>query len=369
MSVDPPRKMDIEYLRILASEMQNIPAWKEMAEAARQILGAEVDDRRRKLEKIRDSVRHRRGDVLVNLDYEPEPGKPMVDAVTGVPFTGSPEGIQFRLATVKNVIQNLKVFQMDNTVDYLDVLVSYKGRDYRWLMPFTATQERDILLRNAYMLGFDFFNTKMNDQDLRRLVEFIQIYWNDAGAGQNFMDFIGFVKNQRFDLVPLWTEGRAEAPDTPGVPGSFPYPYLEAFDPDLMRSVSTGGRNYLTSHVAIEYDLAQFTQFYTINLDDLEQLFYYFAPIILVLERVIGYLTVETTIGIAAATGLVSYDGDLWQLDDTFTTEVPYATASGMTITDGDIWTMETTFSTSLQEALGSGMVIYQHGILEAAAS
>jgi hypothetical protein len=322
MAVDPPIKPDIDYIRIIADKMRNVPAWKEMAEAARQILGSEVDDRRRKLQKIRDSVKYRRNDVLVNVDYTPEADKPMVDEITGVPFIPNATSIQFRTAKVVNVIKNLSNYIQKDTVDYLDLRVSYNGRDYRWLKPFQSPQERDILLKNAYRLGFNFFNTKLSDEDLQRLVEFIQMYWNEAGTDDNFMKFIGFIKNTRFDLVALWTDGPAESPDlsTANLP-AFQYPYLEARD-NATKSVKDGGTNWLTSHVEIDYDLAQFNQFYTVNLDDLEQLFYYFAPIILVLERIVGKLEVDTTLLGINAVSLNSYRWDILKPATQFITEV-----------------------------------------------
>lgn len=347
MAVDPPIKADMDYIRILADKMKNVPAWKEIAESARQILGAEVDDRRRKLQKIRDSVKYRRNDVLVNVDYEPEDGRPMVDEITGVPFLpNSTDPIQFRTAKVVNVIKNLSYFFDKDTTDYLDLRVRYKDRDYRWLKPFQSPQERDILLKNAYRLGFNFFNTKLSDEDLQRLVEFIQMYWNEAGADDNFVKFIGFIKNQRFELVPMWTEGPAEAADLTTVNTKpFEYPYLRAWD-SSMKSITEGGKNWVTSHVEMTYDLAQFTKFYTVNLDDLEQLFYYFAPIILVLDRVTGYLEVDTPlIGMDAVT-VSAYHYSVWKPTLEFVIEL--VILSGTVITLHHYSTMNTSKTNQL---------------------
>lgn len=297
MAGDPKRTFDINYLRILARKLQNVPAWRDMALACNEVLGNEIDQRRRKLEKIRDSVKYRRGDTLTRLAYYPESDKlAVIEATREV--IDIPIGTIIDTAIVKNVARNIAFYNHPDTTDYLDLSFTYDGVACRWLKPVNITQERDALLKNSYIMGFDFFNTKLNDEDLQRLYERVQMYWPESGASDKFMKFIGYIKNMRLDLVFLWTEDSDEFPsDDPDTE----YPYLEPFDPTTMTSVKDGGNNWQTSHVEISYNLDQFNQFYVLNLDDIEQLFYYFAPIILVLERITGTIDIETPIGVAIA--------------------------------------------------------------------
>lgn len=305
---DPKRTYDIDYLKILSRKMQGVPAWRDMALACNSVIGQEVDARRRRLEKIRDSVKYRRGDVINNFIYNPETNKLAINELTreaiDIPF-----GYFVKKGIIKNVVRNLALYTQPNGTDYLDVSFDYNGTACRWLLPTNITQERDALLKNSYIMGFDFFNTKLSDEDLQRLYETVQIYWNESGSDDNFMKFIGFIKNIRFDLVALWSE------DTPEHPADDPnneYPFLEPFD-NTMKSITDGGTNWQTSHVELDFDLAQFREFYKLNLDDLEQLFYYFAPIILVLERIVGKLTVETEVDGINAVTLDRFEHDFLQ--------------------------------------------------------
>jgi hypothetical protein len=314
---DPKRKFDIDYAKILSRKMQSVPSWRDMAQACNEILGQEVDARRRKLEKIRDSVKYRRGDVLSNVIYQPNTDKLAISEVTKQ-VIDIPVGYKITKASVRNVIRNIAYYNHPDSTDFLDLSFEYNDETCRWLKPVNITQERDALLKNSYIMGFDFFNTKLNDEDLQRMYEYVQLYWEESGSSNNFINFIGFIKNIRFDLVALWTEDTVDAPsDDP----NSEYPYLEPYN-DSMVSVKNGGKHWLTSHTEIQYDLAQFDEFYIVNLDDLEELFYYFAPIILVLERVTGTLNVETPVyGINSPSATV-FEYGLWKPVQDFITSI-----------------------------------------------
>lgn len=324
---DPKRKFDIDYVKVLSRKMQSVPAWRDMAEACNEILGQEVDERRRKLEKIRDSVKYRRGDVLTKIYYTPDDTRVAISELTKIPVD-IPINYRIDKAVVKNVIRNIAYYNQPNGTDYLDLSFTYNNETCRWLKPINITQERDALLKNSYIMGFDFFNTKLNDEDLQRMYEYVQLYWEESGSSDNFINFIGFIKNIRFDLVALWTEDTIDAPsDDP----NSEYPYLEPYN-DSMVSVKDGGSHWLTSHTEIQYDLAQFDEFYIANLDDLEQLFYYFAPIILVLERITGTLTVETPVyGINSSSATV-FEYGLWKPVQDFITKILGVTAFSSTV-------------------------------------
>lgn len=274
---DPDRAI-IDYAKILSYKLRQVPAWRDFAKSCNEVLGKEVDDLRRKLEKVRDSVKYRRGDTILNTVYKPDTSKKAVYRDTRE-IADIPENYVIPSAKVRNVVKNIAYYGSPGTTDYLEIEFVYEDRATAWLKPIEIPQERDILLKNSYIAGFDFFNTKFSDEDLQRLYEFIQIYWPESGTNDNYMKFIGFIKNARFDLVNLWSYD--DGTDT--------FPELE---PRTAKTVPAyeGGKHYLTSHVEIRLDLAQFGQYYTVDLNDLETLFYYFAPIIVVLERVVLYL-------------------------------------------------------------------------------
>jgi hypothetical protein len=355
---DPNRKADIDYLRILAQRYQTVPAWKDLALACNEILGEEVDARRRRLERIRDSVKYRKGDTLTNFEYRPQVNKPAILEQTRQPVD-IPIGYVVKSGNIKNVIRNIVYYENSDGTDYLDLSFEYKGDVCRWLKPVNITQERDALLKNSYIMGFDFFNTKLNDEDLQRVYEYIQAYWPESGSDDNFMKFIGFIKNIKFGLVALWTEDNAEYPsDDPNTE----YPYLEPFNKETMVSVKDGGSNWETSHVQIEYDLAQFKKFYTVNLDDLEQLFYYFAPIILVLERITGTLEVETNVLGINAVELTSFNYDVLKPPDTFITDILGVNALELTSFNYDILKTPDTFITDVLGITAYELTSFNYG-------
>jgi len=288
------RKFNIEYFRIMSEKLQSVPAWRDFADACQDVLGQSVDERRRRLEKIRDSVKYRRGDTLVDVRYKPQNDKFAKVRETGI-VASLPDNLLIPTARVRNVIKNIAYYGHPDTTDYLELEFTYKNQVYLWLKAVQLPQERDALLKNAYIMGFDFFNTKLSDEDLQRLYDFIQIYWNESGTADNYVKFIGFIKNARFDLINLWSydDGNNEFPE---------------LEPRTEKTVPAfeGGKHYLTNHVEIRLDLAQFGQYYTVDLNDLETLFYYFAPIIVVLERVVLYLEYPDAIINVGTAGQIS---------------------------------------------------------------
>lgn len=354
---DPKIKSNINYLKILSQKLQSVPAWRDYALACNEVLGKEVDDRRRLLAKMRDSVKYRRGDTITNFTYIPEPDKLAVNEYTRE-TVDIPVGTKINEANVKNVIHNIAFFKSANDTDYLDLSFNYKGTPVRWLMPVNAVQEREILLKNSYIMGFDFFNTTLSDEDLKRVYEYIQLYWNESGSDDNFIKFIGFIKNTRFDLVPLWTETpNGETPSDPDAE----YPYLEPWNSEMV-SVKDGGNNWLTSHAEIEFDLAQFEKFYVVNLDDLEQLFYYFAPINLVLERVTGRLNLETTIETFVVNSVSSYQIGGWEPEKEFTTSMKLMEATHFTSTEIGKFNPTLEFKTDVRLGVAYNLHSYNPG-------
>jgi hypothetical protein len=102
------------------------------------------------------------------------------------------------------------------------------------------------------------------------------MYWPEGGTIQ-LANFIGFIKNIRFELIELWTNYVPGFSD-----GSYVYPSLEEFS-NVMSPVWEGGSYFPTSHVEIRYDINSEN---TPDLSEIRQLFYLLAPIDLVLQRI-----------------------------------------------------------------------------------
>lgn len=359
---DPKRNFNIDYLKILSRRLQQVPAWKDLAQSCNEIFGKEVDERRRKLEKIRDSVKYRRGDTLVNIEYHETINRPAIYIETRED-ANIPEKYIIKNARVINVIKNIAYYQHSDNKDYLELEFTYKDRVTRWLKPIDIPQERDALLKNAYIMGFDFFNNKLSDEDLQRLYEFLQLYWDESGSDDNFMKFIGFIKNARFDLIPLWSYEDDEIKtyeDLANNPDKDVYPVLSDKPRDAL-TVNEGGKWYLTSHVEIRYDLSQFGDFYTLNLDDLETLFYYFAPIILVLERIVGSLEIETDIAVLSVNDLTSFNHDLVENEYTHPTYFEHFQATRGDIINYDLISLSNEHYLKFGSSIANKTIGYNH--------
>ena len=135
-------------------------------------------------------------------------------------------------------------------------------------------QSRTIAIRNAKLLGFNYMNDELTNDDVDRISNYVGMYYPKAGTAETFR-FLSFVKNTRFEISCLWSQG----PD-----------YMEGFHVTpggitvLQDPVETSW--YPTSHVEMAYSIrhAGFS-----SLDKLIDMFYYLAPIHLVLERLVAY--------------------------------------------------------------------------------
>jgi len=165
--------------------------------------------------------------------------------------------------------------------------------------------EKNILVRQANMLGFDFAESDlMSSDDYQRLVRNISKYWYGKGTPQ-LQNFLGFVLDNILTITNLWsTQGSTY--DTYG-------PFLPEGDPGIGLPVWKGGNWFPTTHVTATFD--PFALNVNFSMHKLVALFYSIANYNLVLKAVImeGSLYLhsvdETKIGrIVTATPMETID-------------------------------------------------------------
>ena len=278
---------NFDFKKLLAKPLLRDPIWCDLSEACNKVLGREVEERRRRLQSSRESSKNRKGDILSQIKYLPEIGKPAIENLTGNPTSELNTGDTISKAIIKRIYNNVAKYGAASVQDYFEVeFKSPKGKTLTWLLPIDATQERELLVKNAYNLGFDFFNTELSTEDYQRLYEYLNMFWGENGLDDKFIKFIGFIKNLRLEMLPLWSLDD----------GTDIISILETLNNRVLPA-SKGGNWYLTSHVEIRYDLK--LQLQGLDLKELERLFYLFAPIMLVLERIVGSIDVDMKINVA----------------------------------------------------------------------
>jgi hypothetical protein len=137
--------------------------------------------------------------------------------------------------------------------------------------------EKEILIKQAKQLGFDFQQTDLiSSDDYQRIVRNIALYWYSKGK-PNFIDFLGFVVEGVITIVNLWSNTQ----DQPSwnTYGSF----LEEGDPGIGTPVWVGGTWFPTTHVRVVFDPFKFD---APQITKLVNLFYTIANYNLVLESV-----------------------------------------------------------------------------------
>lgn len=150
-------------------------------------------------------------------------------------------------------------------------------------------QEREVNIQQAKFLGFDYKSDLFTDLEYVNLVRFLNIYNKKYKGTQNFINFIGWIKNAKFKVVQLWAKGKKNYSDDPAQRDPF------SRETPLVKNNSlvdgTGTQEwYPTSHVDLEYDAEAFK----IEERDIWYLFYQCAPIHLVLRGISAVFTAET---------------------------------------------------------------------------
>lgn len=103
--------------------------------------------------------------------------------------------------------------------------------------------ERDILIRQANMLGFRAHDPSVfSDSDYQRIVRFLPQYWYEQGT-QKLGDFIGFILDAEISVIPLWSQNTQEQSGL----------YSGFFLPEKTGTpVWKGGTWFPTTHVLIQ---------------------------------------------------------------------------------------------------------------------
>lgn len=342
-------------MRLLVPHLASVPAWKDFVQATSEVIERHVEDPRRKLSRVRDTVLYRKDDMLKNLQY-------LEGTITDTETGGKvdlPKGTVIPSAKILVVEQNAPTSKQSGA-DYLLVEFTLSDkRVFHWKMPVSAPQERSLLIQNGYMLGFDFFNSSFTDEDYRRLVEFISMYWAEGGT-DNFIKFISFIKNIKLECLPLWS---IDTEDNE-------YSELE-IKQDSMLPTWKGGVWYPTSHVELRFNpLKDHAQTNVSVLDSVglykgvEELFYVFAPIHLVLERIVAAIDLYPEFFYASAgQELEQYFGKWeWKYNAGFISDIFMSAGDISEVTIGRIaysWptlkstrSMKSAFQTSQQDFL-----------------
>lgn len=274
---------------LLSEVLKTNPIWRTLAEKVNDLTKVHINQPVDKLANIRNSRVFMRGDYI-----ETPLGKG-------------------RVAVVR---RQLPTTSESGEVLYEDHIEIELEGNQAVVLPIRNMQERPLMIGNAQMMGFDFYSDELNDQDYQRVMDYVGSYWAHSGTKQ-FVEFLSFIKNVRFEMWQLWTLDHGD-PDT-GDTEKDQYRWLErklwrqqavwetdSFDMAEPTSVDGTGGVYPTSHVELEYDVIT----YGTDLDwrSIVQLFYYLAPIHLVLERFV-----------AAVYGkqINTYRGDVASFDDT----------------------------------------------------
>jgi len=150
-------------------------------------------------------------------------------------------------------------------------------------------QEKTINIQQAEFLGFKYKSDLFTESEYANLVYFLSYYNKYVKGTQDFINFIGWIKNAKFKLVQLWAKGHYNYSDDPTLKDPF-----ERESSMVVRNNSmvedTGTQEwYPTSHVDIEYNAEEFS----IDESDIWYLFYKCAPINLILRAISAVFTAD----------------------------------------------------------------------------
>jgi len=194
-------------------------------------------------------------------------------------------------------------------------------------LPVRVLQSRRTLIEGSRLSGFDYFSDFLQDDDYARIHAYVGKYWNNS-SGANFIDFLGYIKRTRFSIEQLWTDEKGD----PGDPSNSTTPANAVDNYTQIEPMSAGaskvwnavgfnfsdpkdpgyaGYQYPTAHVALSYDVVDHP-----NIDQLGvmSLFYYLAPIHLVLQRYVGtvFSTELLKAGLAPQVSTIEEAADSW---------------------------------------------------------
>jgi hypothetical protein len=330
LAADPPSTYTGSELynavKVLTGTMQDNPVWNALGQAVTEVMNHQVEEPRRRLARLRDPVKYRKDETISDFPYT----SGTVTDNQGNVITVAP-GTTLPICTIIEVIQNTGTINNPGQ-DYMVVQFEAGGKTMQWTAPIAALQERSTLVQQATMLGFDFFNSSLSDDDYHRVITYISQYYPYAGTEQ-FVRFIGFIKNIKLKSNALWSYDD----------GSDTFPVLEKL-PNGAVPATKGGPWYLTSHVELEYDpfvdgqLPNQTILNESGYLEIETLFNFFAPIILVLERIVIAIQLNVDFFLAlAGQELQIYEGKTGLDTDMIIYKYKLAAGQALTIEQGSV--------------------------------
>jgi hypothetical protein len=255
-----------EYLRLN-------PFWAKLADSITAVTRRLIDTPRWKLSRIRSTNWIRVGDT-----FETPYGEGKVLLISKKPPRAGADGV---------------MLYED------DIEVSING-ETAVKLPVRTLADRSILIDNSRMLGFDFYSDYLDDYEYEKVARFVSRYWAESGI-PDFTRFIGFVKGMRLDMHQLWTQSNDDPDNNPTVDyyqslerlgqQDVPTWLKNGFNLTQINNTIENGTVYPTSHVELEVDIIE-----TPNPDfvGLASLFYYIAPLHLVLERFVSSVVTNT---------------------------------------------------------------------------
>lgn len=285
---------EADFNRVLSERLRENGLWRDLFKAVSQVMTNYVHERATQLSRIRAAQHVHRGDYL-----------------------NTPLG-RGKVAYIKHGVVNGEI------EDEIEVEVPGVGSV---TIPLRSSQRRSVLINGSRHMGFDFFSDNISDEDYARIYRYIGHYWQHSGT-KTFVDFMGFIKNMLLEIDQLWTRDKGDFANSDD-PEISKYDFLESFDPNSMLPIWQGlqtpegidtesepiGKDYPTSHVALSYDIIVTPN---ANISELVSLFYFLAPIHLVLERINATINVEVPVYRGYASQLHYYESAHLELDESF---------------------------------------------------
>ena len=147
-------------------------------------------------------------------------------------------------------------------------------------------QDKQVNIQQAEFLGFKYNSDKFTDEEYANIVYFLNYYNRKVKGTQDFINFLGWVKNAKFKLIQLWATGEYNYSDDPEVKDPF---VQEGWITQRNSMVDDTGSKlyYPTSHVDLTYN----GEDYEIDESDVWYLFYKCAPIHLVLRSIAAVIS------------------------------------------------------------------------------
>lgn len=253
--------------------------WRNLAKKTSEVINEIITDNRWALSRIREPNLVQRGDWM-----------------------NTPVG-RGKVTLVRRKRSNIN--ETTNTYDFEDT-VEIEIPDQGFVqLPVRTLLDRETLIAGSKLSGFDYFSDYLQDDDYARIHAYIAKFWN-ANGGERFVELLGYIHRVRFDIEQLWEYDTGD----PGAPADYKEPLSDVDEYNLLEPFNQAlspvwedpsldpndpisphaGNVYPTAHVGLSYDILDHS---TIDRYGVASLFYYLAPIHLVLSRFVGTIYVH----------------------------------------------------------------------------